>query len=80
MIDWQAIPAGPFAMGDDPARLYPPDEDEMPRRVVALEAFRIGRVPVTGDDDVGTPQAGPRGVRGAADPGVAERRLATRRA
>ncbi len=52
MIDWQAIPAGPFAMGDDPARLYPPDEDEMPRRVVALEAFRIGRVPVTGDDDV----------------------------
>ena len=39
-------------MGDDPARLYPPDEDETPRRVVAVEAFRIGRVPMTGDDDL----------------------------
>ena len=51
MIDWVPIPAGPFAMGDDPARLYPPDEDETPRRVVAVEAFRIGRVPVTGEGD-----------------------------
>lgn len=52
MIDWVAIPAAPFPMGDDPARLYPPDEDEMPRRVVAVEGFRIGRTPVTGEDGV----------------------------
>jgi formylglycine-generating enzyme required for sulfatase activity len=52
VIDWQPIPAGPFAMGDDPARLYPPDADELPRRVVHVDAFRIGRVPVTGDGGV----------------------------
>jgi formylglycine-generating enzyme required for sulfatase activity len=52
VIAWHPIPAGPFPMGDDPARLYPPDEDETPRRVVAVEAFRIGRLPVTGEGDV----------------------------
>jgi formylglycine-generating enzyme required for sulfatase activity len=46
------IPAGPFAMGIDPAAAYPPDEDETPRRVVPVEGFRIGRTPVTGDDGV----------------------------
>ena len=58
MIDWVAIPAGPFLMGTDPADAFPPDEDETPRRIVAVERFRIGRVPVTeaqfrgrGDDD-----------------------------
>jgi formylglycine-generating enzyme required for sulfatase activity len=44
------VPAGPFAMGRDPARDYPPDEDEMPRRVVSVAGFRIGRVPISGDD------------------------------
>ena len=34
-------------MGRDPANAYPPDPDECPRRVVALEAFRISRTPVT---------------------------------
>lgn len=52
MIDWVAIPAGPFPMGEDPARLFPPDEDETPRRVVSVEGFRISRTPVTGDDGV----------------------------
>jgi formylglycine-generating enzyme required for sulfatase activity len=52
VIDWQPIPAGPFPMGDDPARLYPPDEDETPRHVVQVGAFRIGRVPVTGDGGI----------------------------
>ena len=52
LIDWVAIPAGPFPMGIDPARAYPPDEDETPRRVVSVEGFRIGRTPVTGDDGV----------------------------
>jgi formylglycine-generating enzyme required for sulfatase activity len=51
VIDWTPIPAGPFPMGIDPASVYPPDEDETPRRVVSVEGFRIGRVPVTGDDD-----------------------------
>ncbi len=39
-------------MGIDPAAAYPPDADETPRRVVSVEAFRIGRTPVTGDDGV----------------------------
>ena len=52
MIDWVPIPAGPFPMGEDPAAVYPPDENETPRRVVSVEAFRIGRTPVTGDDGV----------------------------
>ena len=37
-------------MGDDPARLYPPEEDETPRRIVTVEAFRISRTPVTAHD------------------------------
>jgi formylglycine-generating enzyme required for sulfatase activity len=52
VIDWVPIPSGPFPMGIDPAAAYPPDEDETPRRVVRVEGFRIGRVPVTGDDGV----------------------------
>ena len=48
MIDWVPVPAGPFAMGDDD---FPPDANEMPRRVETVDAFLIGRVPVTGDDD-----------------------------
>ncbi len=52
MIDWASIPAGPFPMGIDPARAYPPDEDETPRRIATVAAFRIGRVPVTADDGV----------------------------
>jgi formylglycine-generating enzyme required for sulfatase activity len=51
VIDWVSIPAGPFPMGIDPGLAYPPDEDETPRRVVSVEGFRIGRVPVTGEDD-----------------------------
>ena len=51
-IDWASIPAGPFPMGTDPARDFPPDEDETPRRIARVESFRIGRVPVTGDDGV----------------------------
>jgi formylglycine-generating enzyme required for sulfatase activity len=47
-IDWVAIPEGPFRMGADD---FPPDEDEIPQRVVAVDAFLIGRVPVTGDDE-----------------------------
>ena len=47
------VPAGPFPFGDDPARLYPPDEDETPRRLVAVDAFRISRLPVC--DDAGVP-------------------------
>jgi formylglycine-generating enzyme required for sulfatase activity len=52
MIDWVAIPAGPFPMGDDPASLYPPADDESPRRVVPVDSFRIGRLPVTDADGV----------------------------
>src|SRR5439155_6321753 len=48
VIDWVPIPAGPFPMGDDD---FPPDEDELPRRVVAVDEFLIARVPVTGDDE-----------------------------
>ena len=51
-LDFVSVPAGPFAMGPDPARLYPPDEDETPRRVVRVEGFRIARLPVTDDDGV----------------------------
>jgi formylglycine-generating enzyme required for sulfatase activity len=49
VIDWVAIPGGPFAMGGDD---HPPDADETPRRVVALDRFLIARLPVTGDDGV----------------------------
>jgi len=51
-IDWVEVPAGPFAFGIDAARTYPPDEDETPRRLERVEAFRIARLPVTGDDGV----------------------------
>ena len=47
MIDWVPVPAGPFPMGRDAADAFPPDEDERPRRVVTLDAFRISRLPVT---------------------------------
>ena len=47
MIDWVPVPAGPFRMGRDAPDAFPPDEDERPRRIVALDAFRISRVPVT---------------------------------
>ena len=50
MIDWVEVPAGRFALGDDPARLHPPEPDETPRRVVSLAAFRIPRLPLTGAD------------------------------
>lgn len=49
-LDFVSVPAARFTMGTDPARLYPPDEDETPRRVVRVGGFRIGRVPVTGGD------------------------------
>ena len=44
------VPAGPFAFGDDPARLFSPDDDESPRRVVRVEGFLISRVPVVNSD------------------------------
>ena len=43
VIDWVAIPAGPFRDGRRPARAFPPDEDETPRRSSRLAAFRIAR-------------------------------------
>jgi formylglycine-generating enzyme required for sulfatase activity len=52
MIDWAPVPGGPFPFGIDPARAYPPDADETPRRVERVESFLIGRVPVTGDGGV----------------------------
>jgi formylglycine-generating enzyme required for sulfatase activity len=51
-LDFVPIPAGPFAFGEDPAALYPPDEDETPRRVVHVEGFLISRVPVCDSDGV----------------------------
>lgn len=47
MIDWCAVPGGPFTMGSDAAAAYPPDVDETPRRLVALASYRIARMPVT---------------------------------
>jgi formylglycine-generating enzyme required for sulfatase activity len=47
VIDWVAIPGGPFAMGDDD---FPPDADETPRRLVRVDAFRIARTPVADKD------------------------------
>ena len=41
MIDWVPVPAGPFRMGRDAPDAFPPDDDERPRRIVALDAFRI---------------------------------------
>ncbi len=51
-LEFVAVPGGPFAMGLDPAQMYPPDEDETPRRTVRVEGFRIARLPVTGADGV----------------------------
>ena len=44
-----STPADPSVgfMGRDAADAFPPDEDERPRRVVTLDAFRISRLPVT---------------------------------
>jgi formylglycine-generating enzyme required for sulfatase activity len=52
LIDWVSIPSGRFPMGIDPAVANPPDEDETPRRIVAVESFRIGRTPVTDEEGV----------------------------
>ena len=41
-LEFVAVPGGLFPIGVDPARVYPPDEDETPRRIVAVEGFRIG--------------------------------------
>ena len=46
-IEWCLVPAGPFRMGSDPSRAYPPAADESPRHVVEVAPFRIGRIPVT---------------------------------
>jgi formylglycine-generating enzyme required for sulfatase activity len=46
-IEWRLVAAGPFFMGSDPARAYPPAADESPRRRVEVAPFRIGRIPVT---------------------------------
>jgi len=48
-IAWRAVPAGTFTMGSDPRGAWPPDADEGPRHDVALEPFRITRVPVTNE-------------------------------
>jgi formylglycine-generating enzyme required for sulfatase activity len=47
VIEWVAVPAGPFLMGSDVAAAYPPDEHESPRRIVSLAPYRIARTPVT---------------------------------
>ena len=46
-LDWCTVPGGPFTMGSDPARAYPPDDDETPRRVVRVAPFHLARIPVT---------------------------------
>ncbi len=46
-LDWRLVPAGPFAMGSDPAAEHAPDHDEAPRHEVEVGAFRLGRTPVT---------------------------------
>jgi formylglycine-generating enzyme required for sulfatase activity len=46
-LAWLTVPAGPFRMGSDPWRAYPPAVDEHPRHVVEVVPFRIGRIPVT---------------------------------
>ncbi len=51
-MDFVDVPRGSFAYGVDPARLYPPEADETPRRVVPVEGFRISRLPVTDADGV----------------------------
>lgn len=34
-------------MGSDPTAEYPPDSDEAPRRLIEVDAFRLGKTPVT---------------------------------
>ncbi len=46
-LDWRLVPAGPFAMGSDPALEHAPDPDEAPAHEVEVDAFRLGRTPVT---------------------------------
>jgi formylglycine-generating enzyme required for sulfatase activity len=46
-LDWRIVPGGPFTMGSDPAAEFPPEESEAPRHSVDVEAFRLGRTPVT---------------------------------
>ena len=46
-VEWRLVPAGPFRMGSDPSRAYPPAADESPRRVVEVAPFRIGKISVT---------------------------------
>jgi formylglycine-generating enzyme required for sulfatase activity len=41
------VPAGPFTMGSDPALEHAPDPDEAPAHEVEVDAFRLGRTPVT---------------------------------
>ena len=48
MIEWCAGAGGAVPRwGATPHDAFPPDEDETPRRVVALDAFRLSRMPVT---------------------------------
>ena len=46
-IEWCDVPAGPFAMGSEPADEHAPDPDEAPEHRIACPGFRIGRTPVT---------------------------------
>src|SRR4051794_17726717 len=46
-IEWRLVPAGPFRIGSDASRAYPPAADESPRHAVEVAPFRIGRIPVT---------------------------------
>ena len=46
-LEWCAVPAGPFAMGSEPAGEHAPDPDEAPAHRVHCPRFRIGRTPVT---------------------------------
>ena len=46
-IEWCLVAAGPFSMGSDSGRAYPPAADEAPQHVVDVAPFRIGRIPVT---------------------------------
>ena len=48
-IRWCLVPAGPFRMGSDLGRAYPPHTDESPRHAVDVAPFRIGRIPVTNE-------------------------------
>ena len=66
-LDWRIVPGGPFTMGSDPAAEFPPEESEEPRHTVDVEAFTLGRTPVTNAQyrsfvdatGAGRPRAGP---------------------